>query len=279
MIITHKLECDFLRDRVLGVTEVMQNDSNSHELEIALSVGSDAWQAPDGVTAAVAFRKHDGTKGLYEKLPNGDPATSINVSIVTAILAPQVLTAAGPAQVAVVLFDTQKNRLATFPVKLNVIPDPSGGGQVSNDYFNPSLEELHADVVKLTEQLDKAINDLNVARESGELDGPTGPVGPVGPQGEKGDPFTYEDFTEEQLEELRGPEGPQGVPGTVSFDELTEEQRESLRGPEGPQGPAYTLTDADKETIAAAVKASLPTDTWIFTLEDGTTETRVVYVG
>lgn len=211
MIITHKLECDFLRDRVLGVTEVMQNDSNSHELEIALSVGSDAWQAPDGVTAAVAFRKHDGTKGLYEKLPNGDPATSINGSTVTAILAPQVLTAAGPAQVAVVLFDAQKNRLATFPVKMNVIPDPSGGGQVSNDYFNPSLEELHADVVRLKNQLDSAIKELNDALESGELDGEDGLTPYIGLNGNW---WVGETDTGVQAHGEKGEDGKDGNDGT-----------------------------------------------------------------
>lgn len=47
----------------------------------------------------------------------------------------------------------------------------------------------------------------------------------------------------------------------------------------GDPGPAYTLTDTDKNTIAAAVKASLTTETWTFTLEDGSTVTKAVYVG
>ena len=78
-------------------------------------------------------------------------------------------------------------------------------------------------------------------------------VGPQGPQGIQGE---------------RGPEGPQGIQGE--------------RGPEGPQGiqgPAYTLTDTDRDTIAAAVIDSLDTETWTFTLEDGSTVTKVVYVG
>ena len=44
------------------------------------------------------------------------------------------------------------------------------------------------------------------------------------------------------------------------------------------RGAAYTLTDSDKETIAAAVKASLTKETWTFTLEDGSTVTKEVYV-
>jgi hypothetical protein len=38
------------------------------------------------------------------------------------------------------------------------------------------------------------------------------------------------------------------------------------------------LTDADKNEIAAKVKASMKTDTWTATYEDGTTETIEVYV-
>lgn len=41
---------------------------------------------------------------------------------------------------------------------------------------------------------------------------------------------------------------------------------------------AYTLTDSDKAQIAEAVKNSLPSETWIFTLEDGTTVTKAVCI-
>lgn len=45
------------------------------------------------------------------------------------------------------------------------------------------------------------------------------------------------------LADLSGAQGIQGIQG--------------VRGEQGPEGPAYTLTDSDKETIAAAVKDSL----------------------
>lgn len=41
-------------------------------------------------------------------------------------------------------------------------------------------------------------------------------------------------------------------------------------GPQGPAGDDYTLTDADKSSIAALVKGLLPTETWTITYEDGT---------
>lgn len=77
--------------------------------------------------------------------------------------------------------------------------------------------------------------------------------------------YNGEFVSEEQKQALTGPQGPQGEKGET--------------GEVGPQGPAYTLTDTDKNTIAAAVKASLTTETWTFTLEDGSTVTKAVYVG
>lgn len=45
---------------------------------------------------------------------------------------------------------------------------------------------------------------------------------------------------------VKGPKGDQGIPGI-----------QGVQGIKGEQGPVYTLTDIDKNTIAAAVKASL----------------------
>lgn len=90
----------------------------------------------------------------------------------------------------------------------------------------------------------------------GQVVGPQGPQGPTGPQGPQGEagPRGADGAT--------GPAGPQGPQGAT-----------------GPQGPAYTLTATDREAIAAEVKASLTTETWTFTLEDGSTVTKAVYVG
>ena len=86
-------------------------------------------------------------------------------------------------------------------------------------------------------------------------EGPQGVQGPAGPQGEPG------------LQGERGPEGPQGIQGERGPEGPQGIQGE--RGPEGPQGkqgPAYTLTDTDKNSIAAAVKVSdigaAPAHTW-----------------
>lgn len=97
------------------------------------------------------------------------------------------------------------------------------------------------------------------------IQGIQGEVGPVGPQGDQG-PVGETGAT--------GPEGPQGPAGPAG-----PEGSQGPEGPQGPAGPAYTLTETDKNTIAAAVKDSLTTKIWTFTLEDGSTVTEAVYVG
>lgn len=54
------------------------------------------------------------------------------------------------------------------------------------------------------------------------------------------------------------------------------ETRTSIRGA---TGAAYTLTDEDKTTIVNAVTSSLATETWTFTLKDGSTVTKKVVLG
>ena len=50
-------------------------------------------------------------------------------------------------------------------------------------------------------------------------------------------------------------------------------------GPQGPKGETYTLTDADKNTIASLVKALFSTEPWDFTLKDGSTVTKDMVIG
>lgn len=44
----------------------------------------------------------------------------------------------------------------------------------------------------------------------------------------------------------------------------------------GDKGEDYVLTNADKQEIAAKVVGNLSTETWTFTLEDGSTVNKTV---
>ncbi len=129
--------------------------------------------------------------------------------------------------------------------------------------------------------------------------GDPGAAGSPGAKGDKGDPFTYGDFTEAQLAALKGPKGDQGEKGsqgekgtpgaaaTITVGTVTTGEPgisasvenagtsaaatlnftiprgakgdKGDTGSPGAKGDPYTLTDADKQTIANAVLAALPT--------------------
>lgn len=89
--------------------------------------------------------------------------------------------------------------------------------------------------------------------------GPTGATGAQGPKGDKGDTGAT------GATGAAGPTGPQGPKGETG-----------ATGPQGPKGDAYVLTSADKSEIAGIVLGEWTTDTWTFTLTDGTTVTKTV---
>ena len=83
----------------------------------------------------------------------------------------------------------------------------------------------------------------------------------------------FEGTEAEWLETLKGEKGDNGAKGDKGDKGDT-----GAQGPKGDVGPAYTLTAADKSAIATAVQASLSVESWIFTLTDGSTVTKAVYV-
>lgn len=153
MLVTSQLTIDLnYRDfnRYLYAT---QNDGNTRAVEITVLSDRSPWTIPADVVGAVSFKKPDKTAGLYNTLPDGETqAVQFSGNKLTAILAPQVLTAAGDVSVSIVLFDKVLNRLGTFPFTLRVAADPSGGQSVSNDYYAfKTLGELNAAILGHTE--------------------------------------------------------------------------------------------------------------------------------
>lgn len=145
MRILQNLRMDLARCGCKPLVGAVQGEANTRTLVISLYDDGVAWEAPAGATAAVAFAKPDGRKGLYDTLPDGTPATSIAGSVVTITLAPQVLTTAGEVLASVVFNDAELDQLATFPFRIRVEPNPAAGEQLSNDYYNyTTMAEINA---------------------------------------------------------------------------------------------------------------------------------------
>ena len=145
MVITHELTMDLNRRGVTPVVDAVQGDSNTRAVKLTLTAGGAPFSPPAGVTASVAFRKPDGKKGWYDKLPDGTAACFVTESMITAMLAPEVLTAAGPVDAVLILQDEDLNQLATFGFTVQVAKNPAAGIAVSNDYYNyTTMAEINA---------------------------------------------------------------------------------------------------------------------------------------
>ena len=178
MVITHKIKMDLSRRGITPVVYMVQGDSNTRALEILLYDNGQPWEIPAGATAAVAFQKPDGTKGLYDKLPNGSAATTISGSTVTAILAPQALTCAGTVLASVVFYDKDMDTLATFPFKITVEANPAAGEQVSNNYYAlQNFDQINAAFIALDARVVKLENEAPSGGSSGGSGGSAVAVG------------------------------------------------------------------------------------------------------
>lgn len=134
MKITHAISLDFQRYRTPSQIDVVQDDTYSRYVAVSLFDNMTAWVVPESVTVAVRFKKPDRTQGVYDTLPDGTTAYSIDSNTVTVGVAPQMLTAKGKVTASVVMY-LGTVQLATFPFVLNVVENPAAGQSISNDYY------------------------------------------------------------------------------------------------------------------------------------------------
>lgn len=144
MLVTTKLEVNLHHPRLSDAVYAVQNDGNTRAVELLVFEGSTPWDIPPGTTAAVSFKKPDGTSGLYDVLPDGvTRAVTIAGNRITAVFAPQVLTCAGRVDVSVALYDRGLNRLGLFPFPLFVSKDPSANATPSEDYYTLGVAGMY----------------------------------------------------------------------------------------------------------------------------------------
>ena len=146
MKVIHTLRMDLARCGPRPVVAAVQGEANTRVLEVSLYDNSVAWEIPAAAVADVAYQKPDGTQGIYSRLPDGSPATSFSGNVLSATLAPQMLTCAGPVLATFVFSKDGEKTLAAFPFTITVTANPAAGAERSEDYFNPKdLSDLRAE--------------------------------------------------------------------------------------------------------------------------------------
>ena len=135
MTVIHTLSTDLVRRGVTPRVYAMQFDGNTRVVELTLTALGEPWAPPAEAALALSYRKEDGTRGFYNQLADGTGAIDVQENRVSVTLAPQVLTAPGIVEAALVM-EAGGQRVAAFPFEIHVAEDPSGGKEESDDYFN-----------------------------------------------------------------------------------------------------------------------------------------------
>lgn len=135
MIVTQKIHIDLLRPGIEPQIHAAQDDKYSRNIKIRIFAAGVPWVIPEDASVLVRYRKPDGTGGLYDTLPDGNKASSMEGNELTIVLAPQMLTVAGPVSLTVTMIEG-KQQLTTFLLWLQVHPDASADAEDSAEYIN-----------------------------------------------------------------------------------------------------------------------------------------------
>lgn len=134
MVITHNISMDLALRGVSPRIDVVQDDKYSRNIKIWLFENGAEFIPPGGCCPVIRYSKPDGTGGLYDTLPDGSCAWSLDRNALTISIAPQVCTAVGRVRLMVSLL-CGSAELNTFVIGLNVQERVAFSG-VSEDYVN-----------------------------------------------------------------------------------------------------------------------------------------------
>lgn len=144
MQIVHKLSVDLQRPSTTTIY-VKQGDKLTRYVELSLhNAGSDYTPANANILQIV-FVKPDRTGGVYDTMPDGETACTIEGNVVTAILHPQMFTCPGVVKCELRMLNSEGTQiLSTFGWLVNV--EPSSEGEIASEsyYRFASIESLAA---------------------------------------------------------------------------------------------------------------------------------------
>ena len=169
MIITKTIHSDLLIKGPVQEIHAVQGDRYTRKVVLRLHANKVPWATEAPVSAAIRYRKPDGTGGIYDTLPNGEIAWELDGNALSFLLAPQMLTVPGKVAVQVELRQGD-SILATFPLEVVVEKDPAIGVAKSRDYMNwqEHLAEKLAETLARLKK-DSAFDDFTPKLEIGSV--------------------------------------------------------------------------------------------------------------
>ena len=121
---TAVITVDLMRPTI-NTIHVKQFDALSRFADIKIVSGGQPWGAGTSITYVVQYSKPDGTKGMYDKLPDGSTAVTSETddtgsTVLHVRFAPQMFTVHGNVRCSVAMIKTDGLKLQTFSFCIRV---------------------------------------------------------------------------------------------------------------------------------------------------------------
>lgn len=158
MRVTKSIIINLSRRQPTPVIDAVQGDS-ARQITFDLYCNELPWSPPEGAQALIRYRRPDGSRGLYDTLPNGERAYDIQDHTITVCLVQTLLATPGTVFIQVSIV-ANGDILSTFPLQVRVAVDPAAGVVAPEDYVNIQ-NWMEAEVEKLKAELDFRFDELN----------------------------------------------------------------------------------------------------------------------
>ena len=135
---TAVITVDLMRPTI-NTIHVKQFDALSRFADIKIVSGGQPWGAGTSITYVVQYSKPDGTKGMYDKLPDGSTAVTSETddtgsTVLHVRFAPQMFTVHGNVHCSVAMIKTDGVKLQTFSFCI-CVEKSEVNGDTSKDYY------------------------------------------------------------------------------------------------------------------------------------------------
>ena len=141
MDVIHKISIDFGRNQIPPYIAVMQKDS-ARKIEATLYENGAAWNVPSGSSAYIAFRRPDGKNFRLKSLDNEKSVVSFSNNVATVVIPAQVTEISGNVPVVIVFVSGSGSQIATFPIAVSVVENPSAESEESVKFSPDEFTQL-----------------------------------------------------------------------------------------------------------------------------------------
>lgn len=254
---TAVITVDLMRPTI-NTIHVKQFDALSRFADIKIVSGGQPWSAGTSITYVVQYSKPDGTKGMYDKLPDGSTAVTSETddtgsTVLHVRFAPQMFTVHGNVRCSVAMIKTDGLKLQTFSFCIRV-EESDVNGDTSKDYYKMTTIDVLMESIGDLSNLETAAKESIVAAINEVLGGiPKNyvkSVNNVRPQA-NGDLLLYASDIDTQLPSISY----QGSVEGAFKEVLSMPALPIARGTSG-DGIAYTATDDASGTVLPTVSVA-----------------------